>query len=122
MSDTLAKPVLSDGVPQVLLTEIAGDRRSSRRYSLSLPVIIRNDSSTVGSTGRVVNISSKGILFTADKQFTSGLTLHLAVSWPAMLEGTIPMQLVIEGVVIRTDGNATAVAIVHYQFRTQRRR
>ncbi len=103
--------------------EISGERRSRRRYSVDLPLRFKEVKKRVvisTGTGRAVNMSSKGIAFTANKSFESGAILELKISWPTLLHGKTPINLIVKGKVVRSDGQLAAVQITKYEFRTQR--
>jgi hypothetical protein len=103
-------------------TEIPGDRRMNRRYTISLPVRIKTTKIASDlAIGRILNMSSGGIAFTSDVAFSVGASIELAIIWPIPLHDNVPVQLVVRGSVIRTDEQITAVDIVNYQFRTRRR-
>lgn len=98
-----------------------------RRFRDRLPVHLPLRYSVLGEqpvknvgTGRVINMSSKGIAFTSDHTFESGAMLQLSIKWPALLENKIRLRLVVEGRVVRSDGRVTAAEIVRYEFRTQK--
>jgi|SRR5579871_1388830 len=124
MSEPFVKPVFSGAVSDVLCTEITGDRRSRRRYAISLPIQIhvpkRHHVASVG-TGKVVNISSRGIAMTTDESLNVGTLVELFIDWPALLDGKIPVRLVVEAVVVRTDDCVMAVEIIRHEFRTKRK-
>ena len=110
-------------VSEMLPTEISGDRRSRRRYSIHLPLhfaVIGKRRFASAGTGNVLNLSSKGIAFTSDETFSRGTLMELSISWPARLYGKTPIKLVVEGRVVRSDGQVTAVAILRHEFRTKR--
>jgi hypothetical protein len=65
----------------------------------------------------VVNISSGGLLFHADRPLPMGHFLQAVIAWPAIRENRRPMQLSIQGQIVRTDGKATAVAITKSTLR-----
>ncbi len=104
------------------LTEAPNRRASARfplqhevRYSL---ILTQGREQPLGS-GRTVNISSSGILFTTDQILFPGNKLKLEIAWPAQLEGRISLKLVVFGQVIRFEQGRGAVAIDRYEFRTQ---
>jgi len=102
---------------------ISGDRRSRRRYSIHLPLhfaVIGKRRFASAGTGNVLNLSSKGIAFTSDETFSRGTLMELSISWPIRLYGKTPIKLVVEGRVVRSDGQVTAVAILRHEFRTKR--
>jgi len=71
-------------------------------------------------TGRVINISSKGILFSTESLLPQGERIEVSVSWPARLNDTTPLKLVILGSVVRGEEKQAAVSIDHYEFKTRR--
>jgi hypothetical protein len=75
----------------------------------------------VSGKGNLVNVSSKGAAFTSSETFAFGTTVELAISWPALLHGVTHLKLVIDGTVIRSDEGLTALEIIRYEFRTQKR-
>jgi hypothetical protein len=64
-------------------------------------------------------MSSGGILFTTAETLHPGKRLELAVNWPARLDGTCRLKLVAMGRVVRSEQDRAAIAIEHYEFRTQ---
>jgi hypothetical protein len=65
-------------------------------------------------------MSSCGLRFTADKALPVGLGIQAAIEWPARLNGRIHLQLILSGVVVRSDGTTTALEIQSYEFKTRR--
>ncbi len=45
--------------------------------------------------GKILNISSGGVLFTAQTALPVGERVELVVSWPALLDGSLPLNLFI---------------------------
>jgi hypothetical protein len=68
-------------------------------------------------TGKTVNISSGGVLFTTETPLTEGERVELAVSWPAQLDDQVPLKLVAMGRLVRTDETKAAMAIERYEFK-----
>lgn len=99
-----------------------GERRSSTRYPLSLElrytVQIRHRPVEAGY-GRIVDLSSSGLRFTAERPLETGLRVELAILWPLVLEGGVQLQLAVSGTVIRTDGYDAALQFHHHEFRTR---
>jgi hypothetical protein len=71
-------------------------------------------------SGQTLNMSGKGVLFTTESPLMEGQLVELAVSWPALLNGVLPLKLVAQGRVVRTDENRAAIAIQRYVFKTSR--
>jgi hypothetical protein len=105
-------------------TELFGNRRSKQRFPIDFPLsykLMRNGLVTSSGTGMTVDMSSGGIAFTVDEKFKIGAYIELSVSWPVLLNGSCPMKLVVEGRVVRSDGQSTAIRTERHEFRTQRR-
>jgi hypothetical protein len=100
------------------------DRRSGRRYALSLPLtfkVFRRRLLILCGTGKLHDISSRGAAFTNEYSLALGTSVELSVAWPALLYGVTNMKLVISGTVVRSCGGVTALEIDRYEFRTQKR-
>jgi hypothetical protein len=65
-------------------------------------------------TGTSVNISSNGILFTADQHLEPRTTIELTV----LLDPNRPLLLVAVGRVVRSEEGRAAVGIERHEFRT----
>ena len=99
------------------------DRRNSQRFSLRLAVRCRQIKPPV-TLGRPVicesvNISSKGLLFTATEAFQQGQVIEASIDWPTRLDDGVRLRLVVEGVVVWRGGDHTAMRIERYQFKTR---
>ena len=99
------------------------ERRSKARYPVKLTVRYRTigRSHAVNGVGQTLNMSSGGLLLHAEHEMPAGLRLELNVEWPLLLNGTVPLQLVAHGKVVRGRGSEFAVSFVQYQFRTMGR-
>lgn len=72
----------------------------------------------VGS-GKTVNISSGGVLFTTETPLPEGERVELAVSWPAQLNDQLPLKLVAMGRLVRSEETQAAISIERYEFKTR---
>ena len=68
--------------------------------------------------GRTVDMSSSGVLFTAQQPLFPGRRLEISVSWPAQLDNKCPLKLVARGKIIRSEAGKVAIEIQQYEFRT----
>jgi hypothetical protein len=96
------------------------DRRKSRRFPIEQEVryrVVAGRQDFYGS-GKTINMSSGGVLFTMDYALSEKQCIELAVSWPAKLNGAIPQQLVARGHVVRADETQAAIAIERYEIKT----
>jgi hypothetical protein len=67
------------------------ERRSARRYDLSLPIVVRvvPYKRSEPCHGRIRDISTYGIYFITDEEFTPGAELELTVALPVgAIQGT----------------------------------
>ncbi len=97
------------------------DRRSAVRFPIEQEVrykIYSRNAIEVGS-GRTLNMSSNGVLFTTERALVPGERLELAVNWPAQLDNRCALKLVTTGRVVRSEDGRAAIAIERYEFRTQ---
>ena len=99
---------------------IAGERRHDRRYDIELEVrwklILRRKVMEVG-VGRTVDLSSSGILFEAGRTLPAGFNVELSISWPVLLHNVAPLQLVVLGRIVRSDGRRVALRMIQRKFR-----
>jgi len=102
--------------------EATSDRRSSSRFPIDREVryrVLNKKGNQDQGTGRTLNMSSAGILFTTDHVLLPGRTVEVAVSWPAQLNNACPLKLVARGRIVRFEPGKAAIEIHHYEFRTQ---
>jgi hypothetical protein len=69
-------------------------------------------------SGKTLNMSGRGVLFTTESTLAEGELVELAVSWPALLNGVLPLKLVAQGRLVRTEEKRAAIAIERYEFKT----
>jgi hypothetical protein len=68
--------------------------------------------------GESLNLSSIGLLFAAGETLLPGQVVEVFIDWPIRLHNGVRLTLVVEGAVVRSDGNHAAMHIEKYQFRT----
>ena len=71
----------------------------------------------IGS-GKTLNMSGRGVLFTTESTLVEGELVELAVSWPALLNGVLPLKLVAQGRLVRIEEKRAAIVIEKYEFKT----
>lgn len=98
------------------------DRRTNRRYPLSLSVqySTRDGGPLFSGTGRTVDISSSGVCFTTESELAIGRQLRVAIDWPAAMDG-VRLQLVTEGRIRRAEPGCAVMLIQSHEFRTRGR-
>ena len=103
--------------------ESAADRRVTNRLpierELRYKVIGGKQNLKPAGSGKTVNMSSGGVLFTTESGLPKGARVEIAVSWPAQLNGSTPLKLVAIGVLVRSEEKQAAIAIQSYEFKTR---
>lgn len=98
------------------------ERRASDRFpierELRYKVLNRKTAEEMGS-GKTLNMSSNGVLFTTEALLAPGRRVELAISWPAQLNSKVALKLVARGRIVRAAEGTAAVEIQKYEFRTQ---
>lgn len=95
------------------------DRRLHRRYPIVLDVEYKSNRGRIArlGSGTTVNVSSRGVLFSADDSLPAGSPVELTMKWPILLEGVCPLKLVMRGRVVRSDWRGVAVRAKDHEFR-----
>ena len=102
------------------------ERASNRRGNDRFPIIRELRYRVLGGrgnsawyTGKTLDFSSSGILFSAETPLAPGKRVELSISWPAQLDGKCALKLVARCRVTRCSGTKVAVEMDKYEFRTQ---
>jgi hypothetical protein len=113
--------------PVATLSSIALDRRSKRRFPLRMGMWYRPTglSLSVGWTaGECLNLSSTGLLFSSptvvlprQSVVLPGQRIEALIDWPARLNNRRRLRLALEGVIVRSADEKTAMRVDRYEFR-----
>ena len=98
------------------------ERRRSSRFPIEREIrykTLSQRSEMLQGVGKTLNISSAGVLFTADHDLPVGTRLEVSISWPAQLNEKCLLNLVARGRVTRQESGNLALQIQQYEFRTQ---
>jgi len=98
------------------------ERRRSSRFPIEREIrykTLSQRSEMLQGVGRTLNISSSGVLFTADHDLPVGTRLEVSISLPAQLNEKCLLNLVARGRVTRQESGSLALQIQQYEFRTQ---
>jgi PilZ domain-containing protein len=81
------------------------ERRTARRYDLSLPVIIRIPvEDTLGNkSGKTRDISTRGVYFTIDERVEAGSELDITLTLPAEITQGTEVFVRAQGKVVRVE-------------------
>ena len=93
------------------------------RYAIALELsysVLDLDRQSEAGTGQTVDISSSALRFRAEHPPAVGLQLEVAINWPRLLHGITPLQLVVNGTVIRSSGEEVVMLIAKHTFKTRR--
>jgi hypothetical protein len=125
----LSFPPVAQG-PTVPEPFIATERRLKPRYPLNLSVrfrgLFRSGEFRLSSLGRTMNMSAGGLLVASQEEFldddiSTGSRVEISIEWPALLDGSIPLQLVAICRVIRRGPLDFATAFERHEFRTMKK-
>jgi hypothetical protein len=101
-------------------THDSAERRSRQRFRIGQDISYRCLSGKrLHGVGKVLDISSHGVCFTTDDTLNPGTPIELSVSWPARLNHTCLLKLMVYGCVVRSEASAAAIRTEHYEFRTR---
>src|ERR1700692_573264 len=81
------------------------ERRTARRYDLSLPVIIRMpvDKEASSRSGKTRDISTRGLYFTIDEDLGAGVELDITLTLPSEVTRGSEVFIRAMGKVVRVD-------------------
>ena len=102
----------------------SSERRRSSRFPIEREVrykTLNQRADSLAGSGKTLNISSSGVLFTSDQELPVGTRLELSISWPAQLNERCMLNLVARGRITRHSKGQSALQIQQYEFRTQSR-
>lgn len=100
------------------------ERRRSSRFPIEREVrykTLNQRTEILVGSGKTLNISSSGVLFTSDHDLPVGTRLEVSISWPAQLNEKCLLNLVARGRIMRHHQGQLALQIQQYEFRTQSR-
>jgi hypothetical protein len=101
----------------------AGERRTAPRLQIGqdvrYKVIEKGKRERNVGIGKVLNMSSSGVLFSTDTTLAEGERVEVTVSWPARLNEVTPLKLVAIGRVVRAEEKQAAIVIEKYEFKTR---
>jgi hypothetical protein len=99
------------------------ERRADRRYPLTAELDYRmagDRGQLKTGHGQTIDISRHCVCFSTVEPVPAGMLIELSIAWPARLDGTVALSLLITGTTTRVEGDCVAVRIRRYGFRTRR--
>ena len=100
---------------------VPGDRRVCPRYKYEGEVRFEQqggDGTVRIGHGVTEDLSQIGLRFKAEERLERGAELVMRIAWPALLQNTCELELVVRGLVTRVSGREAIVSIQDYEFRT----
>ncbi|HEU5021422.1 MAG TPA: hypothetical protein VFT60_06010, partial [Bryobacteraceae bacterium] len=93
------------------------DLRSSERHDLTLELRFsyRFGGMTYVGTGRTRNLGGETVCFEADQRILRKGDVELRIAWPFRLHNICPLELVVQGTLIRTDDAVAVIKIRGYE-------
>lgn len=92
------------------------EQRKSRRFDLKLPLqVVRCGRSSLRSRGETRNLSSSGVLFSADAPVNIGDPVEYVITLPSD-SAVSNVRLKCLGKVVRNDGHESAATLERYEF------
>jgi hypothetical protein len=101
------------------VTEAHTEQRAHPRYAITLDLkykLLRRGRVVQFGPGRMLNISTGGILFETNDALPSSRSIELMIDWPFLFDGVCPIKLVIEAHIVRNEANRIAVSIQRHKF------
>ena len=97
------------------------ERRVNRRYDLRLPLHYRvspEGQASCSGTGMTYNLSTYGVGFHCRRPVPVGSHIFMSVAWPTKYAGIYPVDLLVTGVVVRSQSGRAAVRVTSRKLRT----
>jgi hypothetical protein len=97
----------------------ATDRRSHYRYRIELDLVfmlLKHGRIYKQGVGRTLNIGRGGLLAAVEDLGEGPTSIEMFIDWPVLLDGTLPVKLLVRGHVIRKNGRSIAVSMLHHEF------
>jgi hypothetical protein len=98
------------------------NRRTKFRFTIPRELRYKMLEDGIASgTGQTIDMGSGGVAFIAEQPLKPGAFMEISISWPVLLDETLPMRLIVFGRVLRCVGPKTVCSVDKYEFRTQAR-
>ncbi len=98
---------------------IRGERRLDRRYDVQLAVhfrVVRGSRILMEGSGTTCDMSKGGVSFYPGRMLPARASVEMSLEWPVLLGGEEPLELRLQGRVVRSGRLKTAVRITWHRF------
>jgi PilZ domain len=95
-------------------------RRSHGRCAVEAELRYRIDEQGVivhEGNGRLINLSTGGVLFETEDTLPVGIEIELFIPWPSHRHSATPWTLCITGKILRLHRKKVVVKVAHYDYR-----
>lgn len=99
----------------------ASERRTKLRFAINCELrykLLEDEKVIAMGRGETVDMSSGGVAFRTDVALSAGNYIELSIKWPALLDDSCPMRLVVYGRVVRRSDSVAACTVEKWEFRT----
>jgi hypothetical protein len=103
----------------LMKAEFRSTKPAARDFPVALDLQYQVLDRELKGAGRTMWISSKAVIFEADREFVPGTDLEMTVAWPARLDERIGLQLWLRVRVVHSLSQGMTAEIRKYQFRTR---
>lgn len=100
------------------------ERRNKMRFPMNRELrykLLEDECIVAAGLGTTINMSSGGVAFQSDAGLPDGSYIELSISWPALLDDSLPMRLIVFGRVLRGSQETKVCTVEKWEFRTQAR-
>ena len=97
------------------------DRRTKLRFAFNREMrykLLEDEKIVATGHGETVDMSSGGVAFRSNVGVATGNYIELSISWPALLDNSCPVRLVVYGRVVRSSDAVAACTVEKWEFRT----
>jgi hypothetical protein len=96
------------------------NRRESRRFPIHAEVTYKLlERYGIAGMGQTLDVASGGVAFTTENHLPLNAPVEVSINWPARLNDSCALKLVVTGRVVRTGDGRAAVKTERYVFRTR---
>ena len=96
------------------------DRRDTTRYELRLPIhynVSEKGALPRAGSGTTCDMSTGGLSFRCRRTLPVGAHIELLIEWPSRYGEIYPIDLLVTGFVVRSDGGKTGIRVTSKKFR-----
>ncbi len=108
---------------EMRIETVQRERRTRCRFGIRRELrykLVEGRKVVAAGAGYTIDVGSGGVAFSADHELEPGAAVELSINWPALLDQTCPIRLVVFGRVLRGAGRTAVCTVDKHEFRTAR--